>query len=358
MAGIEQPAELGGVRGLLRRRLGPPYKGADMGNAKRLGALVWLIGTAIAVVGMPFQPPTEPLGPAGWVVAAALVAVAVIAARQLIVRPESVGPGGLLAMGYAGIAQIGMFDWLAGGFELPYRELFLIWTVFTGCLHPIRRVVPFLGFVLLVAGAPLVYEGSSPHALGELATSLLLWFSLAFIGMLLVRTFWAQRLSLRRESERANRLARVDALTGLGNRRAFNEALEAEVARAERTSRPLSVMVVDLDDFKEINDRWGHIKGDEYLHDVGGKLQGVVRRPDACFRWGGDEFAVLLSETPRQGATRVCERLRSAVSKGCVRPDGEPLTVECGIAEYEPRMTANDLLAHADAALMSLKTGG
>src|SRR3954454_22308131 len=161
--------------------------------------------------------------------------------------------------------------------------------------HPPRRVILFLPAVAAAMFAPLVYAPETAHA-GEITTELVMWTSLSVVLMMLMRTIRSQRLELRREGDEARQLARVDALTGLGNRRAFDESLDGELARSRRAGTPLSLIVADLNGFKEINDRHGHVLGDECLRQAGSALREAVRRPDLCFRWGGDEFSVVLTD--------------------------------------------------------------
>ncbi len=150
----------------------------------------------------------------------------------------------------------------------------------------------------------------------------------------------------------------MDALTGLGNRRAFDEALDAELARSRRTSSPLSLIVADLNGFKEINDRFGHVVGDDCLRDATAALRRSVRRPDLCFRWGGDEFTVLLTGADAAVSRALAIRLEDAVAAVCRTPDGEPLTITCGNAALDPSMSAAEAVARSDATLMALKGHG
>jgi diguanylate cyclase (GGDEF)-like protein len=221
-------------------------------------------------------------------------------------------------------------------------------------MHPPRRMLFFLGFVAAALFAPLLYAPSTA-APGEIVTELLLWTGLALLMMLLMRTLRSQRVGLKEEGDAARQLARVDALTDLGNRRAFDEALDAELARSRRASSALSLIVADLNGFKEINDRYGHVKGDDCLRSAAAALREAVRRPDLCFRWGGDEFAVLLTGVDATVARALAVRLEEAVAGTCRRPDGAPLTLTCGHAELDPDMSAAEGVARADATLLAMK---
>jgi diguanylate cyclase (GGDEF)-like protein len=345
-------------RGSLRRlfeKTDDPYAGADLARAKRLGAFLWVAGTAVAAALLPFAPPTEAVGEAGWIAAAAIILVCLAGAWRLGRQAERVTLDELLFTSYAGLAQIALLEWLAGGQGSPYQQLFLISLTYTACVHPPRRAAPVIALAALAVFAPLAYDGwDAAFAVGT-ATQFLIWFGLCSVGILLMSGVRAQRVGLRNEGERARRLARVDALTGLGNRRAFDEAVEAEVARARRHERPLSLIVADLDGFKDINDRYGHLNGDRCLRQVARAIGATVRVPDACFRWGGDEFAVLLAEAERDEADRIGRRLADAVTETCRKPGGEPLTLAYGAAELLDELECEDLVAAADLALLIAK---
>jgi diguanylate cyclase (GGDEF)-like protein len=158
--------------------------------------------------------------------------------------------------------------------------------------------------------------------------------------------------------ERLHRAARTDALTGLLNRRAFDEHLEQELARAQRTGRQFVVLVGDLDRFKEINDRYGHPAGDATLTVVGQVLRGATRTVDTVARVGGDEFALLLPESGEEEGWVLVERLRRYLSDALV--DQEPgVGISIGLVVY-PRdgVTAEALRASVDRALYAAKEAG
>jgi len=113
--------------------------------------------------------------------------------------------------------------------------------------------------------------------------------------------------------------------------------------------------VADLDGFKHINDAFGHVKGDECLRQAAEALADEVRRPDTCFRWGGDEFALILPDTDRAGAELLAARLSSAVSGSCVAPDGSSVGVTTGFSELAGETTPDGLLDEADRELMVRK---
>ncbi len=160
--------------------------------------------------------------------------------------------------------------------------------------------------------------------------------------------------------ERTLAASRCDPLTGLKNRRAFRERLEAEVERARRYGRELSLIVLDVDHFKRINDALGHQTGDEALVRVGELLQRSRRMDDGAFRIGGDEFAVLLPETSAPGASTIAERLRNRLERaGFGNGRDVVLTASIGVASFGVHATnADDLFQQADAAMYEVKAAG
>lgn len=164
-----------------------------------------------------------------------------------------------------------------------------------------------------------------------------------------------------RYHEEIYQLATQDALTELCNRRQFTELLDKEIARAMRHQRPLSLCILDVDLFKPVNDRHGHIAGDEVLRKIAALARSHVRSDDIAARIGGEEFAVLLPECDSDAAYGFAERLRMAVADATFTPGGEPqrITVSIGIAALSPdRDTRPRLMAAADAALYRAKREG
>jgi diguanylate cyclase (GGDEF)-like protein len=168
--------------------------------------------------------------------------------------------------------------------------------------------------------------------------------------------------SLRAANERIRLLTVTDALVGTFNRRYFDDQLHAAVARAERYHRPLSLVFVDLDHFKLINDTHGHRVGDQVLIEVGRRLLASLRADDWISRYGGEEFAVVLPETAAEAAAGVAERLRTAIADQKVPTDAGDLTVTAsfGVASSLPStaMTPEALIGAADTALYRSKADG
>ena len=160
-----------------------------------------------------------------------------------------------------------------------------------------------------------------------------------------------------RRFREARQLADLDALTGLHNRRYFHETLAREVARAHRYNRSLALVVFDLDDFKAINDRIGHLAGDAVLAEASDRIRDVVRSADVACRVGGDEFAVILPESTVKDGDLLCRRLDHAVSE---RPVGQagPLHLSAGVTGLQPEDDAVSFFERADDALYRAKGAG
>lgn len=155
----------------------------------------------------------------------------------------------------------------------------------------------------------------------------------------ILRTRVKNQLRLKRMADELLRNATVDALTGIANRRRFDEVLEREWARARRGSEPLSLVMIDVDHFKLFNDRYGHPAGDAALRAIGQTLSAACRRPaDLVARYGGEEFALILPQTPAAGARHVADRLLALVHELSILHEAAPttrvVTLSAGIATY------------------------
>jgi diguanylate cyclase (GGDEF)-like protein len=156
-------------------------------------------------------------------------------------------------------------------------------------------------------------------------------------------------------------LAITDGLTGLYNHRHFQDTLDKEIKRCEREEKSMSLLLLDLDHFKQYNDRFGHTEGDAALRRVAGVVMKTIRGTDAAFRYGGEELAVLLPSCPKAQAAEVAEKIRVAVSRTVNRPGrfGAKLTVSIGVATFpEDGRVARGLVDYADAALYDAKARG
>lgn len=164
------------------------------------------------------------------------------------------------------------------------------------------------------------------------------------------------------DERRTQRLAITDGLTGLYNRRYFEERLEEETRRAKRYSRPVSIIMIDIDFFKQYNDTLGHLKGDEVLVQMGQILQRYSRETDITARYGGEEFVMILPETDGQNAGRLAERVRESVEQTTF--EGETvlpfkcLTISLGVSSLRENETGREMLERADKALYKAKQAG
>lgn len=179
--------------------------------------------------------------------------------------------------------------------------------------------------------------------------------AIAISGMML-RYFW---IVVRQKAELV-RLSTTDPMTGLLNRRHLIEIVEAPAASTNRSARPLSLAIFDIDDFKRINDRYGHEAGDAVIRHVAGVISASFRSGDALGRWGGEEFVALLPGTKREDALAIAERVRSEVASSAARVDRVSLrvTVTAGVATLCGDESFDDALRRADAALYVGKTTG
>jgi len=326
-----------------------------MKTALLLGSVLWMAAALISLALWPLSPPDHH-GTAGIIVAVTVIVSAVafaLAMRSSRIRWTF---SWFLVTSYWAVIGIVILQWLAGGVGAPYERLLLLPVVFVAVLHPLRRIVPFLVFVALVLAAPVIYDGWNSDLVAGSATGFVLWCALAFAGSRMMSGIRGQRLTLRRDEASAREEARVDELTGIGNRRAFEEALENEMARARRMKVPLGMAMGDISNFKQINDSFGHLEGDICLRQVAQAISSEMRIPDQCYRWGGDEFALLLPGTGAEGSSQLAERLANKVSVVVTRPDAEPVWIRFGIAELDDEMDGNALVEAADLALLGTKS--
>jgi diguanylate cyclase (GGDEF)-like protein len=214
----------------------------------------------------------------------------------------------------------------------------------------------------------LLFGVGTPHQWNEPELNGLKLTAQITAGALNQQRMFEQLAESRRHLEANNRmlerLSRTDALTGLGNRRAFDETREREFARAQRHSVPLSLILIDIDHFKAINDRLGHTEGDRYLRLLAGLLPTATKRAgEIAARIGGEEFALLLPGTDAAGAHALAEDLaRRLAALALPHPGGTApcLTVSMGIAQFDPRLhsTVDAWFADCDGALYAAKAAG
>ncbi|MCP3981215.1 MAG: sensor domain-containing diguanylate cyclase [bacterium] len=226
--------------------------------------------------------------------------------------------------------------------------------------------------VRFYAGAPLrTVQGSAlgtlcvvdhrPRRLDAERREALLALSRQVVAQLDLRKAVAKLRLNQDRLEQSNEHLRVqsltDPLTGLGNRAAFDTRLREEIHRARRYEQPLSLVLMDVDNFKSFNDQFGHAAGDTVLGEMAGMLKAHSRSSDLAARYGGEEFAVILPNTGPDGAWLVAERFREAMDSTVHR--GRPVTISVGVAAYsESAATRRELIEHADRALYTAKRRG
>jgi diguanylate cyclase (GGDEF)-like protein len=186
-----------------------------------------------------------------------------------------------------------------------------------------------------------------------------------FVLYALLREVTYLYVRVQRAHEQLDIIAHLDGLTGLANRRSFDEAIDREWRRARRDGLPLSVVMLDVDKFKSFNDHYGHLGGDDCLRRVAGELRRALLRPgDMAFRYGGEEFAMLLPNTSRAGAQAIAERTRLAVEALAIphdRADRRIVTISLGVATAARPLDADSwmgLILAADDALYRAKDSG
>lgn len=159
-------------------------------------------------------------------------------------------------------------------------------------------------------------------------------------------------------NQKINELARTDGLTGIANRRYFQERYEEAFSLAQRNALPLSVVMMDLDYFKNVNDTYGHDAGDRVLQAIAGLLKEHGRHEDMPARYGGEEFIVMMPLTAIKGAVAFAERVRKALSDMDILENGHKITLSGGVSEFQPGDSAQGLAKRADEALYLAKNQG
>jgi diguanylate cyclase (GGDEF)-like protein len=345
----------GRLRAVLRQEP-DHYEILDRRLVGRLAGFLFCCAGLIAAVLLAVDAPTDTLGRLGWVPAAAIILLAFAFGAGMVATRRNLGTGMLMAIALAGPGMLAALQWLAGSAS-SYVQLVILSVVWCAVVLPARRLLILLLADTAVVFLPAAYGDWHADMLAERVATLGITWSLGFLCLVWSGHIRGIRRQLDAQRIAADELARVDSLTGLGNRRALDEALVAHVARAHRSGRPIAALVGDLDGFKAINDLYGHHTGDRLLRDVATVLRDVVRAPDASFRWGGDEFVVLLGDADVAGAREVAARIEEAVGARCHTPDDTPVTITLGAAEHESGTVGAELLAEADAAMLAAKSG-
>ncbi|HZF69326.1 MAG TPA: diguanylate cyclase [Sulfuricurvum sp.] len=195
--------------------------------------------------------------------------------------------------------------------------------------------------------------------------SVALGLSLVFLSFYLLRKIFhhythaidTYQSQLEIKNRTLSKLSNIDHLTKAHNRRSIERVLSKELNRAKRYEKPLSIIMIDLDDFKHVNDLYGHNTGDTVLKNTAKIIQGMIRESDYFGRWGGEEFVLIVTETPIEKAAIVAEQIRKAIN---THDFSEPSSVTCsiGIAQMRTGDNATEVVAKADSALYQAKNSG
>jgi diguanylate cyclase (GGDEF)-like protein len=309
----------------LTRHEANSYAGADVDAARRFVAATWGLTTLLVPVFLALAAPTDPIGSAGWAVAGALVVAGAVG------------------------------TWAVAGRGAAFSAVLVV--VSPGAVHPPRRAFPHLAFLLAAILLPAAY-GTSGEELRELVAAGLLVLVADPLLTAYLTQVRSERVVLRAAAQMHSRLARVDALTGLGNQRAFDDALGVELARAERERIPVTLGLVELGGVSAVNARHGHHEGDRLLRDAAKVIETVLRGGDRCFRWGGTSFGLLLAGSDRASAEQVVARVRARLVATCAGPAGEPVAAWSGVAELSEVSSPDDLMDLAALELVASKPGG
>jgi diguanylate cyclase (GGDEF)-like protein len=228
--------------------------------------------------------------------------------------------------------------------------------------------------VVLDEGYRLLHEGSfdfkvavgtvteSAKSLPSLVVAVGTFIALAYVGgaFLLIGIASSATVLLQERNRVVLRASRLDSKTGLSNPAALTEGLAREIERSRVNGKPVSLALIDLDHFKDVNTRYGHLGGDEALAELSATLRSHSRHGDLVVRWGGDELAWLMPSTSPQEARAACERLRCQIEETRFNVGGQQasLTISVGVAVCWGNVTPNQLLQDADRALYASKDAG
>jgi diguanylate cyclase (GGDEF)-like protein len=262
-----------------------------------------------------------------------------------------------LLYGWSGLtlSLVAVVSWLDGGVNSPLCLLLFIALNYVALAYPPRALVA-LAFAAMAVYLLLAVLGSGTDTWPRLLLSTMMIGLSGYLGALAARNHWSQAEAQAALSSTLAQLATLDHLTGCLNRRAFDSRLAAEVDQAHRLGRGLSVLIVDVDHFKQVNDGHGHLVGDSVLSGVSAALRDACRAADIVGRIGGDEFALILPDTTGEAAAALGERLRLAVHDLHLPV---PVTLSIGAAQLTGAIdTSQRLLQAADLALYEVKSAG
>ncbi|HEX6538164.1 MAG TPA: GGDEF domain-containing protein [Candidatus Dormibacteraeota bacterium] len=298
----------------------------------RSGGLLFGAGATLVLVSLVVErtPGTD------WTIVLPALAVAYVVAAVLLAAPQLLPAGVYPALTACGTLLITLVAY-ADGSPTSAVVLLYVWAaVYAFYFYSLRAALLESGWISACAGVELWLRGGFAD-----------WFShwLLVTGTCLVGGLVVRQLVTLVRTEAGH-----DPLTGLYNRRSLLEHLVRDQRRAERTRAPLSVVMLDLDGLKALNDRLGHLEGDRYLRDVADLWSSELRGTDVIARYGGDEFVVVMPDCTLERACAVADRLRSLTPEGC--------TASAGAAQWVRGTDVDQLIGSADAALYRAKLAG
>jgi diguanylate cyclase (GGDEF)-like protein len=256
----------------------------------------------------------------------------------------------IFVLGLALVAAITTFKETAGH-DIPVTDFMLVPVAAVGWLVTERAYAYLAAGLTAIVTVAIAVTGQAQGQLGAALAAAGMRFVLYLVVLALLGAI--RNVQLARKTE-----ARTDYLTGAANARAFEEVATAELERSRRYGRPLSLLYLDVDDFKTVNDTFGHAAGDNVLAEVSHMLRCSVRGNDLVARLGGDEFAVLMPETGRFAAVAVARRAREELAR-LTLPDGETVRSSVGVVSYARPPASVDAMIHdADTLMYRAKEQG
>jgi diguanylate cyclase (GGDEF)-like protein len=282
----------------------------------------------------------------------AIALVAYLAAGGFLILFDRLPLWSFEASPLVGTVLISLAAYFGGSEAAAAYAMYYFWVAASACYF-LRPAVAATHLVLASAG-----YGIALIALGDVSAPVLKW-AVATGTLLVVGTLTtALQSQMEKTLTQLGAAARTDSLTGLANRRELEQRFAGELERSTRGGRPLSIVVLDLDWFKEFNDRFGHAAGDRALVQLAEALRRATRTSDVVARLGGEEFAVLAPETDELEGYQLAERLRAEVRATFARQP-EKMTVSCGVASFPVHgISTGELLHSADRALYEAKEAG
>jgi diguanylate cyclase (GGDEF)-like protein len=337
---------------------------APLDERARMGRIsggLWTIGALVAIAGT-FLPGAEHESLALVLSLSVLVLLYGIASVTGLIPWHRASMTALAVGMVVTVPVVGLAIYLTGA-SISYVEPLLVCSLlYAAFFFPARWAWPLAIELVLVAGAPLIYDG---NAIDNAFASRYLVLATAFLATTSVMVVLKRRLV--DAEERQREIAHRDPLTGVANRRAFDIALRAEIAarrgpqgaRRSGDVEPFSLLIIDLDEFKSINDGHGHQIGDAVLRQTAERARAVLRATDMLARIGGDEFAVIAPGAHGEAARRLAEEIGNAIAAG---QPGSPVpspAASVGLAVYPGDGEAYETLLHAaDQRLLRLKADG